>query len=219
MTELVSLTQHGAIAVITLNSPPVNALGVPVIDGIHQLIQRAHADAATKAIVLIGAGRAFSGGADIREFGKPRPADKPTLPQLLEVMDAFNKPLVAAIHGVAMGGGLELALACDYRIALPGAQIALPEVKIGILPGAGGTQGLPRAIGVEAALGMITSGDPVLTEQAHKLGIVDEIATGDLLQAALASVAPGAAAVVNDREYGATIAVLFRSRAASTVAV
>ncbi len=186
MTELVSLNQHGAIAVITLNSPPVNALGVPVIDGIHQLIQRAHADVAAKAIVLIGAGRAFSGGADIREFDKPRPADKPTLPQLLEVMDAFNKPLVAAIHGVAMGGGLELALACDYRIALPGAQIALPEVKIGILPGAGGTQRLPRAIGVEAALGMITTGDPVLTDQAHKLGIVDEIATGDLLQAALA---------------------------------
>jgi 3-hydroxyacyl-CoA dehydrogenase len=185
MTEVVSLQQHGPIAVITLNSPPVNALGVPVIDGLHQLMQRAQADANTQAVVLIGAGRAFSGGADIREFGKPRPADKPTLPQLLEVMDRFTKPIIAAIHGVAMGGGLELALGCDYRIAAPGAQIGLPEVKLGLLPGAGGTQRLPRVTGVEKALAMITSGDPVPSDQAHQLGIVDEIVTGDLLQNAL----------------------------------
>ncbi|HLO94755.1 MAG TPA: enoyl-CoA hydratase-related protein, partial [Burkholderiaceae bacterium] len=143
---------HGAVAVITLNNPPVNGLGYATRKAVAEGIDRAEADAAVKAIVITGAGKAFSGGADIREFGSPKALAEPNLHSLIAKVEACSKPVIAAIHTVCMGGGLELSLGCHYRVAAPGAKIALPEVKIGLLPGAGGTQRLPRALGVEPAL-------------------------------------------------------------------
>src|SRR5919204_4566502 len=151
---------QGAVAVITLNNPPVNGLGHEVRRGILAGLDRAEADSAVRAVVLVGSGKGFSGGADIREFNTPKAVAEPTLVTLLQAIEASSKPVIAAIHGMAMGGGLELALACHFRVAMAGAQIALPEVKLGLLPGAGGTQRLPRAVGVEAALNMIVSGAP-----------------------------------------------------------
>ena len=130
---------HGNVAVITLDNPPVNGLGLPLRNKIVEGVTAAQDDANVAAIVLIGAGKAFSGGADIREFGTPKVTAEPTLGTVLKVIEASTKPVVAAIHAVAMGGGLELALACHFRVANAGAQIALPEVKLGLLPGAGGT--------------------------------------------------------------------------------
>jgi len=177
---------HGDVAVVTLNNPPVNGLGHALRKGIVEGIERAIADPNVKAVVLIGAGNAFSGGADIREFNTPAAAAEPHLRQVIATVELAPKPVVAAIHKVAMGGGLELALGCHYRIAAPAAQLALPEVKLGILPGAGGTQRLPRAIDARAALEMMLSGNPVLSDRAPE-GLVDEIAQGaDLLQDALA---------------------------------
>jgi 3-hydroxyacyl-CoA dehydrogenase len=178
-------TVHGDVAVIALNNPPVNGLGHALRTGIVEGVERAVADRGVKAIVLIGAGNAFSGGADIREFGTPAAAAEPHLRQVIAAVERAAKPVVAAIHKVAMGGGLELALGCHYRVAAPGAQLALPEVKLGILPGAGGTQRLPRAIDAGKALEMILSGEPVASDKAPK-GLVDEIVQGDLLQSALA---------------------------------
>ncbi|MDH4053324.1 MAG: enoyl-CoA hydratase/isomerase family protein, partial [Rubrivivax sp.] len=149
------------VAVITLNNPPVNGLGYETRRGIADGVERAHADPAVKAIVLTGAGRAFSGGADIREFGSPKAIAEPNLLSLIQMLDNATKPVVAAVHGTVMGGGLELALGCHYRLAAPGTNVALPEVKIGLVPGAGGTQRLPRVLGVETALNMIVKGDPV----------------------------------------------------------
>ena len=151
---------RGGIAVITLNNPPVNGLGYETRKAVAEAVEKAEDDAAVKAIVITGAGKAFSGGADIKEFGSPKALAEPNLLSLIARVEGASKPVVAAIHTVCMGGGLELALGCHYRVASPGAQIALPEVKLGILPGAGGTQRLPRAIGVEAALNMIVSGEP-----------------------------------------------------------
>ncbi len=176
---------HGDIAVVTLENPPVNTLAHGVRKGIADGLARALADPAVKAIVLTGAGNAFSGGAEIREFGSPAAMATPNLREVIAALEAATKPVVAAIHKVAMGGGLELALGCHYRIAAPGAQLALPEVKLGILPGAGGTQRLPRAIDAKAALDMMVSGNPVASDKAPA-GLVDEIAAGDLLPAALA---------------------------------
>jgi 3-hydroxyacyl-CoA dehydrogenase len=176
---------HGDVAVVTLNNPPVNGLGHALRKGIVDGVERAVADPGVKAVVLIGAGNAFSGGADIREFNTPAAAAEPHLRQVIATVERAPKPVVAAIHKVAMGGGLELALGCHYRIAAPGAQLALPEVKLGILPGAGGTQRLPRAIDARAALDMILSGNPVPSERAAA-GLVDELARGELLQDALA---------------------------------
>jgi 3-hydroxyacyl-CoA dehydrogenase len=153
------------VAVITLNNPPVNGLGLATRTAAVEALQRAEADPAVKAIVITGAGRAFSGGADIREFNSPKALTEPTLHTLIRTAESSTKPVVAAIHSVCMGGGLELALGCNYRVALPGAQIALPEVKLGLLPGAGGTQRLPRVLGLEAALDMVVSGSPVLSEK------------------------------------------------------
>jgi 3-hydroxyacyl-CoA dehydrogenase len=160
---------HGDIAVITLNNPPVNGLGLSTRQGIADGMAQAHADAAVKAIVITGAGKAFSGGADITEFGSPKALQEPNLISVIKVLENSAKPVVAAIHTVAMGGGLELALGCHYRIAAPGTSIALPEVKLGLVPGAGGTQRLPRVLGVEPALNMIVSGEPIKSEMLAML--------------------------------------------------
>ncbi|MFC5499869.1 3-hydroxyacyl-CoA dehydrogenase NAD-binding domain-containing protein [Caenimonas terrae] len=155
---------HGDVAVITMNNPPVNGLGHATRVGLTDGLAKANADAAIKAIVITGAGKAFSGGADIKEFGSPKALAEPNLLSVILAIENSAKPVVAALHSVAMGGGLELALGCHYRIAAPGTNIALPEVKLGLIPGAGGTQRLPRVLGVETALNMILSGDPVKSE-------------------------------------------------------
>src|SRR5881227_2922983 len=184
MSEVAPYAVRDGIAVITLNNPPVNGLGNALRAAVLQGLERAEADAQAKAVVLIGAGKAFSGGADIREFGKPR--EKPDLPDVNDQQDAMQKPLVAAIGGFALGGGLELALACHYRIAAPRTQLGLPEVKLGILPGSGGTQRLPRIVPVSKAVQMMTTGNPIGAEEALQLGLVDEIVQGgDLLDAAV----------------------------------
>ncbi|QRX83544.1 3-hydroxyacyl-CoA dehydrogenase NAD-binding domain-containing protein [Glaciimonas sp. PAMC28666] len=156
---------HGAIALITINNPPVNGLGLVTRTAIAEGIQRALSDAAVKAIVITGAGNAFSGGADIKEFNSPKALAEPSLHTLISVVENANKPVIAAIHSVCMGGGLELSLACHYRIATPTTKIALPEVKLGLLPGAGGTQRLPRVVGLKLAVDMIVTGNPVSAEK------------------------------------------------------
>jgi 3-hydroxyacyl-CoA dehydrogenase len=180
---------RGNVAVITLNNPPVNGLGYETRLGITTGIERAQADAAVKAIVITGAGKAFSGGADIREFGTPKALAEPNLLSVILALEACTKPIVAAVHTVCMGGGLELALGCHYRVASPGTQVALPEVKIGLIPGAGGTQRLPRVIGVENAMNMIVSGEPVPSEMLAKAPgqkLFQKIVEGDLLTGAVA---------------------------------
>ena len=155
---------HGSVAVITLDNPPVNGLGMATRRAVTDALQKANADAAVQSIVITGAGKAFSGGADIKEFGTDKAMAEPNLLSVILAVENSSKPVVAAIHSVCMGGGLELALGCHYRIAAPGCNVALPEVKLGLLPGAGGTQRLPRALGVEPALNMIVSGEPVKSE-------------------------------------------------------
>jgi len=155
---------HGPVAVITLSNPPVNGLGHATRLSLTDNLQKANDDAAVKAIVITGAGKAFSGGADIKEFGTPKALTEPNLLSVIRAVENSAKPVVAAIHSVCMGGGLELALGCHYRIAAPGTNIALPEVKLGLVPGAGGTQRLPRVLGVEPSLNMIVSGEPVKSE-------------------------------------------------------
>jgi 3-hydroxyacyl-CoA dehydrogenase len=180
---------RGHVAVITLNNPPVNGLGLATRLGITQGLEKADADSAVKAIVITGAGSAFSGGADIKEFGSPKAGAEPNLLSVIAAVEATSKPVVAAIHGVCMGGGLELALGCHYRVAAKGTQVALPEVKLGLLPGAGGTQRLPRVLGVEAALNMIVSGEPVKSELLASLPgqkLFDKVVEGDVVTAALA---------------------------------
>jgi len=156
---------HGHVAVITMNNPPVNGLGLANRQGIVEGLKKAQADVNVTAIVLTGAGKAFSGGADIKEFGSPKAIAEPNLLTVIRAVELSTKPVIAAIHSVAMGGGLELALGAHYRIAAPGTAVALPEVKLGLLPGAGGTMRLPRVLGVEVALNMIVSGEPVKSEQ------------------------------------------------------
>jgi len=156
---------HGHVAVITMNNPPVNGLGLANRQGIVEGLKKAQADANVTAIVLTGAGKAFSGGADIKEFGSPKAIAEPNLLTVIRAVELSTKPVIAAVHSVAMGGGLELALGAHYRIAAPGTAVALPEVKLGLLPGAGGTMRLPRVLGVEVALNMIVSGEPVKSEQ------------------------------------------------------
>ena len=155
---------HGSVAVITLDNPPVNGLGMATRRAVTDGLQQANADPAVQSIVITGAGKAFSGGADIKEFGTDKAMAEPNLLSVILAVENSAKPVVAAIHSVCMGGGLELALGCHYRIAAPGCNVALPEVKLGLLPGAGGTQRLPRALGVEPALNMIVSGEPVKSE-------------------------------------------------------
>jgi 3-hydroxyacyl-CoA dehydrogenase len=157
------------VAVISLNNPPVNGLGLATRQAIVAGLEKAEADAAVKAIVLTGAGKAFSGGADIKEFGTPKAIQEPNLLSVIRAVENTTKPVVAAVHTVAMGGGLELALGAHYRIAAPGCNVALPEVKLGLIPGAGGTQRLPRVLGVEAAVNIIVSGEPVKSEMLAQL--------------------------------------------------
>ena len=179
---------HGAVAVVTLNNPPVNGMGLATRTAAVKAIQQALANDAVKAIVITGAGKAFSGGADIKEFNSPKALAEPSLHTLIATAEGSTKPVVAAIHTVCMGGGLELSLGCHYRVAMPGAQIALPEVKLGLLPGAGGTQRLPRVLGLEMALNMIVSGTPVASEQLAGTALFDEVfaADADLLASAIA---------------------------------
>jgi len=177
---------HGQTAVITMNNPPVNGLGFDLRREITEGLARAEADAKVKALVLVGSPRAFSGGADIREFGTPKSTAEPNLNTVVRLVENAAKPVVAAVSGACMGGGLELAMACHYRVAAKGAQIALPEVKLGLMPGAGGTQRLPRLVGAEAALNMIVSGETVLSEKLAGTALFDEMIEGDLLAGALA---------------------------------
>ncbi|WP_417532041.1 3-hydroxyacyl-CoA dehydrogenase NAD-binding domain-containing protein [Marinobacter lipolyticus] len=177
---------NGAIAVIRLDNPPVNGLGLALRQGIVNGIRQAEADDAVKAVVLIGSDRAFSGGADISEFGSSKATAEPNLNTVINYVESSRKPVIAAISGACMGGGLELALGCHYRIAKPDAQIALPEVKLGLLPGAGGTQRLPRVIGAEHALNMIVSGSAVPAKQFKGSALFDELVDGELQDAAIA---------------------------------
>ena len=185
MKGTVHYERQGDVALMTVDNPPVNPLSSGVRQGLHDGVTQALADADVKAIVLTGAGRAFIAGADISEFGAAATAG-PGLHEVLALMEGSSKPLVAALNGTAFGGGLEVALCCDYRVAAPRAPVGLPEVKLGLLPGAGGTQRLPRLIGAEKALAFILSGDPIPAPQAKQLGIVDEVIDGDIVEGAIA---------------------------------
>lgn len=184
MSELVRLQKRGEIALVIVNNPPVNALGQAVREGLLQVFLAADADSQVQAVVLLCEGSTFFAGADIKEFGKPPLA--PSLPELIDVIESCSKPSVAVIHGTALGGGLEVALGCHYRIAQADAKVGLPEVKLGLLPGAGGTQRLPRLTGVAKALEMIVSGAPILASEACEHHIVDELVEGDLCEAGIA---------------------------------
>jgi 3-hydroxyacyl-CoA dehydrogenase len=182
---------HGDVAVITLDNPPMNGLGLSTRQGVVNALDQAIANPAVKAVVLTGAGKAFSSGADIKEFGSPKAYQDPHLISVINTFEASPKPVVVALHTVVMGGGLELALGCHYRIVAPGTRVALPEVKLGLIPGAGGTQRLPRAIGVEPALNIIVSGEPVqsdLLAQIPGQKLFDQVAASaeSLLDEALA---------------------------------
>src|SRR5580700_8636416 len=177
---------HGDVAVITLDNPPVNGLGHALRRGLSAGLARAQDDDAVRAIVLIGAAQGFSGGADVKEFGTALAAAAPNLRALVSELEDCCKPVIAAIAGIAMGGGLELALGCHYRTAAPGARIALPEVKLGLLPGAGGTQRLPRLVGLERALNMIVSGSTVLSQELSDTRLFDRMIDGELLAGAIA---------------------------------
>ncbi|MFA5939596.1 MAG: 3-hydroxyacyl-CoA dehydrogenase NAD-binding domain-containing protein [Sinimarinibacterium sp.] len=185
-TGVTTYVVHGHTAVIAMNNPPVNGLGLDLRSGILAGLDRANADAAIRAIVLTGTDKAFSGGADIREFNSPKMLAEPNLHTVINAIERSTKPVIAAISGTCMGGGLELALGCHFRVALADAQIALPEVKLGLLPGGGGTQRLPRVVGVEVALNMIVSGNTVPAQQLAQTALFDEIVTGTLQAGALA---------------------------------
>ncbi len=185
INSVAELTIDGDVATVTINSPPVNALSQPVRDGLKRGVEAAEANGAVKAIVIICAGRTFIAGADISEFGKPQAL--PHLPTVLDLIENASKPVVAALHGTALGGGFEVALTAHYRIAVPSAKCGLPEIKLGLIPGAGGTQRLPRLIGVEKALDVILSGTPFGAREAKEWGVVDEMAEeGKLHESALA---------------------------------
>jgi 3-hydroxyacyl-CoA dehydrogenase len=182
--SLVTLSRRDRIAVLTVDNPPVNALSHGVRLGLRDGLRAAAADPALNAIVIVCAGRTFIAGADITEFGKP--PKEPGLHEVLDLIEASPKPVVAAVHGTALGGGLEVTLACHYRVGVKSARFGLPEVKLGLLPGAGGTQRLPRVVGVDKALQMIVSGDPISADEALRHGLIDEIVDGDLTAAGVA---------------------------------
>jgi 3-hydroxyacyl-CoA dehydrogenase len=185
MSDAVPYTVRDGIAVVTMNNPPVNSMSAANRVHVGGALQKADADPAVKAIVLIGSEKAFSGGAEIREFNTEKSRVSPVLPELNDIQDNLKKPLVAAIGGFALGGGLELALGCHYRVAMPKAQLGLPEVKLGLLPGSGGTQRLPRVVPMAEAVKMMTTGTPVPADKAKQLGLVDDVVQGDLLEGAL----------------------------------
>jgi len=178
ITDVVSLENHGEIAVITVDNPPVNALGVKVRKGLADGITAAIKDDSVKGIVILCKGRTFIAGADITEFGKP--AKEPGLNIVLDTIENSTKPVIPAIHGTALGGGLEVSMACHFRVAVASAKFGQPEVKIGLIPGAAGTQRLPRIVGPEKALKMIAIGDPIDAKESLADGLIDEIIEGDL---------------------------------------
>ncbi len=207
MSQVVRYERRGKVGVITVDNPPVNALSRAVRQGLIDGLTQGLGDAAATALIVIGAGRTFIAGADIKEFGKP--LEPPDLNLVIAGLETAAKPTIAAIHGTALGGGLEVALGCHYRVALASAQVGLPEVKLGLLPGAGGTQRLPRLVGAKAALDMITTGDFARAGKAKELGILDEIVEGDLLEGALRfaqSVAARGAAGRRIREHDEKLA-------------
>ncbi len=180
----ISTRRHGDILIVTSNNPPVNALGAAVREGLVAAVGEADGDEAVKAVVIICQGQTFFAGADITEFGKPM--QMPMLPMVVDIIENCTKPVVAAIHGTAFGGGLEVALASHYRVAVPSAKLGVPEVKLGLLPGAGGTQRLPRVAGVRKALEMAATGNPIPAKEAYEAGLVDRLIEGDLEQHAVA---------------------------------
>ncbi len=190
MSDLVLISRDGDVGILTVNNPPVNALSPGVPEGIASGVEQFEKDDAVKAVVLIGGGRTFIAGADIREFGKMTSSGEgrrgPGFNAILDRIEKSSKPVVAAIHGTALGGGLETAMACHYRVAVPTALVGQPEVKLGIIPGAAGTQRLPRLAGVARAVEMCAGGDPISAIDAHQAGIVDQIIEGDLLRGAVA---------------------------------
>lgn len=177
MSDKIAYSRHGDIAVLTVQNPPVNALSQAVRQGLWDGMDRAEADTGVRAVLIVGEGRAFFAGADIKEFGKPPLT--PFLPDLINRIEASPLLVVAAMHGVSLGGGLEVALGCHYRIAVPSARVGLPEVHLGLLPGAGGTQRLPRLTGIEAGLDVMTTGRQIGAAQAHEMGVIDVIEDGD----------------------------------------
>src|SRR6188472_1734321 len=180
----VSMRRDGNVAIITIDNPPVNALRHGVRAGIKECVIAARDDASVEAIVLTGAGRTFVAGADITEFGKP--PQSPGLMEVITILDDVKKPTIAAVHGTPLGGGLELTMGCHFRVAAAGTRLGLPEIKLGLIPGAGGTQRLPRLVGMDRAMAMILSGEPVPAQQALADGLIDEIVEGDLTAAAVA---------------------------------
>lgn len=189
MNQLITLANHGPVAVITIDNPPVNALSPGVPEGLASSLSAALADPSTEAIVIIGGGRTFVAGADINEFARSIAAGKgggPDLTPLFTAIENSPKPVVVAIHGAALGGGLELAMAGHYRVAAPDAQVGLPEANLGIVPGAGGTQRLPRLVGMAKAAEMIVSGQIIKAPAALELGLIDRLIPGDLLPGAVA---------------------------------
>ncbi len=185
MAEHVTVERRGDVAVVTLDNPPVNAFSLHLRQPLHAELTRLLGDAGVAAIVIACAGRTFVSGADITEFGKPQAIQSPNLPEICALIETAGKPVVAAIHGTAFGGGLELAMACHHRVADPKALLGLPEVKLGLLPGAGGTVRLPRLVPAQKALAMITSGNPIGAAEAKAEGLVDAVADGDLVDAAV----------------------------------
>jgi 3-hydroxyacyl-CoA dehydrogenase len=184
VSQLVSTRRDSGVAVITVDNPPVNALKRDVRAGIRDAFIAARDDAAIEAIILTGAGRTFIAGADITEFGKLPQA--PSLIDVIKEIDTITKPTIAAVHGTPLGGGLEITLACHFRVAAPDTRLGLPEIKLGLIPGAGGTQRLPRLVGIDRAMGMILSGDPIPAKDALAAGLVDDIIEGDLVAGAIA---------------------------------
>src|SRR3954451_1931461 len=180
-TSPISTRKHGDVLIVLSNNPPVNALGAAVRHGLVAAIEQAEAADSVKAIVITCEGQTFFAGADVSEFGTPKAFEQPMLPQVVDRIEACAKPVVAAIHGTALGGGLEVALSCHYRVAVPSAKLGTPEVKLGLLPGAGGTQRLPRVAGVRKALEMCATGNPIGARQGFECGLVDRLIEGELV--------------------------------------
>jgi 3-hydroxyacyl-CoA dehydrogenase len=185
-TSPISTRKHGDVLIVLSNNPPVNALGAAVRKGLVDAIAEAEADGNVNAVVIACEGQTFFAGADVSEFGTPKAFEQPMLPQVVDIIEGCSKPVVAAIHGTALGGGLEVGLACHYRVAVPSAKLGTPEVKLGILPGAGGTQRLPRVAGVRKALEMCATGNPIGAKEAFDCGLVDRLIDGELIPHAVA---------------------------------